>query len=533
MKKRIDHATAITCLNGKVAVLHDSSIAFEDGRITHVGPTRDLPTSPPPCVGTMPPVERLRGRPLGGILVAMGAVTEEQVRQALDRQRTTRGVIGQTLIDLGHVTEGQIECALAAQAGRDPGEAWKPGGVTIIPGDRMLVVPGLVNTHHHLYQSLTRCLPAVQNAGLFQWLTTLYDRWQALTADALRQAATISLAELLLSGCTTTSDHHYLFPAGSDVSIEAVLEAAELLGMRIHACRGSMSLGRSAGGLPPDSCVQSHEAILADCQRALLRFHDPRPLAMRRIDLAPCSPFSVTPELLDETRTLAAEHHALLHTHAAETLDEERFCIERFGVRPIAYLHQHQWLAEHVYLAHCVHLNDDEIRLLAETGTGVAHCPSSNMRLGSGIAPIRRMIDAGVKVGMGVDGSSSNDGGNLLAEARQALLLQRVMGNPAGMTAAEAFRLATVGGADVLHRPEIARLENGAAADLALFDTADPALAGSFAQDPLGALMLAQPPRATSVFIAGRQVVDNGRITQIDWPRFIADFNRLVGTYAL
>ncbi len=528
MKTRIDHATAVTCRDGEVVVLHDTSIAFEDGRITHVGPTSDLPARPPACVANLPPVDQLRGRPLGSILIAMGVVTEPQVQEALERQKLARGVIGQTLIDLGHVTEEQVDCALAVQAGRDPREAWQPGGVTLIPGDGLLVVPGLINTHHHLYQSLTRCLPAVQNAGLFLWLTTLYGRWQGLTGDALRQAATVSLAELLLSGCTTTSDHHYLFPAGSDVSIEAVLEAAELLGIRIHACRGSMSLGQSAGGLPPDTCVQSHEAILADCQRALLRFHDARPLAMRRIDLAPCSPFSITPELLDETRSLALEHHALLHTHAAETLDEERFCIERFGVRPIAYLHQHQWLADNVYLAHCVHLDDDEIRLLAETGTGVAHCPSSNMRLASGIAPIRRMIDAGVKVGIGVDGSSSNDGGNLLAEARQALLLQRVMGDPAGLTAAEAFRLATVGGAAVLHRPELARLENGAAADLALFDTADPALAGAFAQDPLGALMLAQPPRPTSVFVGGRQIVEAGRIARIDWPRFIADFNRLV-----
>ncbi|MFQ5412777.1 MAG: amidohydrolase family protein, partial [Phycisphaerae bacterium] len=259
------------------------------------------------------------------------------------------------------------------------------GDVRVIDASRHIVVPGLVNTHHHLYQSLTRGLKCVQDAPLFDWLTALYQRWRHLDFASVKAAAQISIAELQLSGCTTTSDHFYVFPQGSDVRIEAVLEAAESMGMRIHACRGSMSVGVSAGGLPPDDCTQTEDEILADCVRALDRFHDPAPLAMRRIDLAPCSPFSVSPELLRETAALARERGAMLHTHAAETLDEQRYCVERFGVRPIELLDRAGWLGPDVYLAHCVHLDASDIRRLAETNTGVAHCPCSNMRLGSGI----------------------------------------------------------------------------------------------------------------------------------------------------
>ena len=398
----------------------------------------------------------------------------------------------------------------------------------VIDARSHVVIPGLVNTHHHLYQSLTRALPEVQNAPLFAWLTELYTRWRRMDYEAVKLAASVSIAELLLSGCTTTSDHFYIFPPGSGLRIEAVLEAADELGMRIHACRGSMSVGRSAGGLPPDECVEQEKDILSDCRRVSEAFHDPCPYAMRRIDLAPCSPFSISPGLLDATRDLAREHGLLLHTHAAETLDEQDYCLERFGLRPIAFLHEHGWLGEDVYLAHCVHLNDEEIDLLAETRTGISHCPCSNMRLGSGIAPLARLIERGAKVGIGVDGSSSNDGGNLLAEVRQALLLQRVTGGPEAMTTAQAFKLATVGGASVLGRDKLGRLEPGMAADLVFYRQDDIALAGAVAHDPLGALMLCHAPRPDRVMVAGRTVVEDGHLAKADEHALAAQLNELV-----
>lgn len=398
----------------------------------------------------------------------------------------------------------------------------------VIDAKKHLVIPGLINTHHHLYQSLTRGLKCVQDAPLFGWLTQLYQRWRHLTYDAVRDAATVSLAELMLSGCTTSSDHFYIFPQGSDARLEAVLEAAEGLGIRIHACRGSMSVGQSHGGLPPDDCVQSEREILDDSVRVIERFHDASPLAMRRIDLAPCSPFSVSGELLRDTAVLARERKLLLHTHAAETLDEERYCLEKFGVRPIRFLQEAGWLGNDVYLAHCVHLSDDEISLLAETRTGVAHCPCSNMRLGSGIPPIRKLLDRKAKVGLGVDGSSSNDGGHLLAEARQALLLQRVCGGAEAMRVAEAFRLPTLGGAEVLNRPALGNLDVGQAADLAMFRADDVAFAGAVAQDPLAALMLCHAPRVDRLIVAGRTVVKDGEVMGLDLPKLIERFNKLV-----
>jgi cytosine/adenosine deaminase-related metal-dependent hydrolase len=289
-----------------------------------------------------------------------------------------------------------------------------------------------------------------------------------------------------------------------------------------------MSMGESKGGLPPDTCVQDEDAILADCDRAVGRYHDAKRGSLRRIDLAPCAPFSVSPELLDQTRAMAHERNVLMHTHAAETLDEQNYCLDRYGMRPIQFLHERGWLGERVYLAHCVHLNEDEIKLFAETGTGVAHCPCSNMRLASGIPPVRSMLDAGVKVGLGVDGSSSNDGGNLLAEARQALLLQRVGGDPKALNCSEAFRLATVGSAEVLNREELGRVKPGFAADLAMYYAADIAFAGAIAQDPLGAIMLCHAPRPTHVFVHGRCVVRDGQVVAIDLPKHIAEFNQLV-----
>ncbi len=404
---------------------------------------------------------------------------------------------------------------------------------TIIDGARHIVVPGLVNTHHHLYQSLTRCRPAGQNDRLFDWLGKLYEPWRRLDYRAVRLAAKVGIAELLLHGCTTTSDHFYMVPPGSDVRMEAVLDAAAELGIRLHLCRGSMSLGRSAGGLPPDDCVERDADVLADCQRVLDAYHDPRPYALCRIDLAPCSPFNVTRELLRDTRRLARERGVLLHTHLAETRDEEAFCLDKFGCRPAQYLADLDWLGPDVYLAHCVWLSDAEIALLARTGTAVSLCPTSNLRLGSGVPPIGKLLSAGVRLGLGVDGASSNDGGNLLAEAKQTLLLARIENigvPPVGhlLPVSEAFRLATVGGAACLQREELGHLNPGAAADFALFRTDDVALAGAAAQDPLAALILCDAPRADHVFVAGREVVRGGRIVALDETALGAEFNDLV-----
>ena len=398
----------------------------------------------------------------------------------------------------------------------------------IIDAADYLVIPGLVNTHHHLFQSLTRGLKSAQNVPLFDWLTVLYQKWRRLDYESVRAAASVSIAELLLSGCTTTSDHYYVFPRSGDTSIEPVADAAEELGIRIHICRGSMSVGRSRGGLPPDDCVEDEAHILNDCRRVIAEFHDPAPHAMRRIDLAPCSPFSISPELLDETRDLARAYKVLLHTHAAETLDEEKYCLEKFKRRPIQFLHDHGWLGSDVYLAHCVHVDDEDVALLADTRTGVVHCPCSNMRLGSGIAPIRALLAAKVRVGLGVDGSSSNDGGNVLAEVRQAMLLQRVWSGASAMSPAEAFTIATTGGAACLHRPELGKVEPGCSADLAMYRADDVALAGAVEHDPLGALMLCIPPRPDRVIVNGRTVVNEGRLVTVDQQKLARQLNEIV-----
>ncbi len=401
-------------------------------------------------------------------------------------------------------------------------------GTEVIDASKHVVIPGLINTHHHLYQSLTRGLKCVQDAPLFGWLTQLYQRWRTIDYEAVKLAAQISMAEMLLSGCTTTSDHFYIFPQGSDVRLEAVLEAADSLGMRIHVCRGSMSVGQSSGGLPPDDCTQDEVEILKDCERVIDAYHDASRGSMRRIDLAPCSPFSVSRGLLRDTAALARESGVLLHTHAAETNDEEAYCLAKFGMRPIEWLDEIGWLGPDVYLAHCVCLSDGDIARIADTKTGVAHCPCSNMRLGSGISPIRKLLNAGAKVGLAVDGSSSNDGNHVLAEARQAMLLSRVQGGPAAMTTAEAFSLGTTGSAAVLNRPELGQIAPGFAADLAFFRKDDIALAGAIEQDPLGALMLCHVGRADRVIINGRTVVKDGQIVTVDLPVLIERFNKLV-----
>jgi len=429
----------------------------------------------------------------------------------------------QVLSDHDILIDGPVITAVRPTGVIEPGKADET-----IEADRYLVIPGLVNTHHHLYQTLTRGLKAVQDVSLFTWLTELYKRWQHVDYHAVKTAAKVSIAEMLLSGCTTTSDHFYLFPEGSDVRLEAVLEAAEELGMRIHACRGSMTVGQSMGGLPPDNCTERDDSVLEDCRRAVEQFHDAGEHSMRRIDLAPCSPFNVSPELFRDTRELARSLGVLLHTHAAETKDEEKYCLDRFGVRPIAYLHEHGWLGPDVYLAHCVHLSDDEIKLIAQTQTGVSYCPCSNMRLASGIPPIQQLIEQGAKVGIGVDGSSSNDGGNVLAEARQALLLQRLNGSAQQFKVADAFKLATIGGASCLNRPTLGHIAPGASADLALYRRDDIAFAGAVEQDPLAALILCHAPRADKVIVNGKIIVNDSRLVHVDETELAAELNQIV-----
>ncbi len=394
-----------------------------------------------------------------------------------------------------------------------------------IDAGRSIVIPGLINTHHHLFQSITRAFPTAQDVELFEWLRVLYRRWRHLDYESVRAAALVSLGELLLSGCTTTSDHFYLVPRGSDVRHEAVLEAADRLGIRIHLCRGSMSVGESRGGLPPDDCTQDEEAILKDSERMIGQWHDPSPLAMRRIDLAPCSPFNVSPELFRDTRDLARAQGVLLHTHAAETMDEERYCLERFKCRPIPFFEDQGWLGPDVYLAHCVCLSEADVACLGRSRTGVAHCPCSNMRLGSGVAPVPELLAAGARVGIAVDGSSSNDGGHVLAEARQALLLQRAVKGARAFRVSQAFELATTGGAAVLNRDRLGRIAIGMAGDIAMFRMDDLALAGAAGLDPLGALVLCRAPRAERVIVGGRTVVQNGRLVGADETQLSGELN--------
>ena len=381
-----------------------------------------------------------------------------------------------------------------------------------------VVLPGLVNTHHHLPQVLTRNVPRVQEAPLFRWLTELYDVWRGFTPETIDAAARVGMGELLLTGCTTSTDHTYLFPRGQGGFIDVAIAAARDLGLRFQPTRGSMSRGRSQGGLPPDEVCQDEDEILADSRRLVREFHDPRPGAMTRVALAPCAPFAVSDDLMRRTRDLAREHGLRLHTHLAETRDEDAYCLEVYGCRPVEYLRRLEWLGPDVWLAHCVHLADDEIALFAATRTGVAHCPSSNFRLGSGIAPVRKLLDAGVAVGLGVDGSASNDTSNMLAEARQALLAHRLGADPsAWVTAEEVLWMATRGGAACLGREdELGSLEPGKCADLILIDTRRLSYAGS-GSDPLAALVFSPwPEPVDTVIVDGRVVVAGGELVDVD-----------------
>jgi cytosine/adenosine deaminase-related metal-dependent hydrolase len=386
-----------------------------------------------------------------------------------------------------------------------------------------VVTPGLVNTHHHLYQTLTRAVPGGQDALLFGWLKTLYPIWARFGPEEMFVSAQVGLAELALSGCSLTSDHLYLYPNGA--RLEDTIAAAAEVGLRFHPTRGAMSIGESAGGLPPDSLVEAEAAILEDSIRVVDAFHDARPGAMVRVGLAPCSPFSVSRDLMREAALLARDKGVMLHTHLAENDEDIAYSLAQFGCRPGQYAEELGWTGDDVWHAHCVKLDGSEIDLFARSGTGVAHCPCSNCRLGSGIAPVRAMRDAGVKVGLGVDGSASNDAGNLVAEARQAMLLQRVARGADAMGVREALEIATLGGAKVLGRDDCGALMPGMRADVAVWDMTGVESAGAW--DPVAALLLCGPVRVRDLFVEGKQVVQGGEMATIDQARVVERQNRL------
>ncbi|MEZ5732203.1 MAG: 8-oxoguanine deaminase [Paracoccaceae bacterium] len=394
---------------------------------------------------------------------------------------------------------------------------------SVIDACGCVVTPGLVNTHHHLYQSLTRAVPGGQDALLFGWLKTLYPIWARFGPEEMRVSALTGLAELALSGCTLTSDHLYLYPNGA--RLDDTVDAAREIGLRFHPTRGAMSIGESDGGLPPDSLVEAEHAILADMERVIDRFHDPREGSMVRVGLAPCSPFSVSRDLMRETAILARDKGVMLHTHLAENEEDIAYSLEKFGCRPGQYAEELGWTGADVWHAHCVKLDSTEIRLFAQSRTGVAHCPCSNCRLGSGIAPVRAMRDQGVKVGLGVDGSASNDAGNLVAEARQAMLLQRVAMGADAMGAREVLEIATLGGATVLGRPDCGSIAPGKRADIAIWDMSGIEAAGQW--DPVAALILCGPNSVRDLFVEGRPIVRDGRLLTIDLVHIVAEQNRL------
>ncbi len=421
---------------------------------------------------------------------------------------------------------------------------------TVIDLSGQIVLPGFVNTHHHLNQTLTRNLPAAQNNNLFPWLQAQYRIWARTTEEASRASTLVGLAELALSGCTTVFDHTYLYKSGNTVDCQ--IQAAKDIGVRFHASRGSMSLGQSQGGLPPDDCVEDEKFILEDSERVIKAHHDASRGSMTQIVLAPCSPFSVTVSLLRDSAALARQYNVRLHTHLCETRDEERYTLERFALRPVDWMETHGWLGGDVWFAHAVHVDDDEIRKFAQTGCGMAHCPCSNMRLGSGIAPVKKYLAAGVKVGLGVDGSASNDASNILLEARQAMLLARLqMGllPPEGprkhmllsqshpvrakewMTAREALELATLGGASVLGRSDIGSLEPGKCADFFSLDLHTVGYAGAL-HDPVAATLFCAPQSARHTVINGRAVVRDGELVTLDLKPVIETHNRCAAAMA-
>jgi len=405
-----------------------------------------------------------------------------------------------------------------AAIGRDlplPGDPSGGESVRILDGRYRVVYPGFINTHHHLYQTLTRNLPRVQNAKLFDWLTDLYEVWRELGPEAVDISTRVGIGELLLSGCTTTSDHFYLFPSKApEEFLDIEIDAAREMGMRFHPTRGSMSRGRSDGGLPPDDVVQSPDVILRDCERLIDKYHDPEPFSMCRIVLAPCSPFSVTTELLTETAAFARDRGVQLHTHLCETADEEAYCLETYGLRPLAYMEKTGWLGPDVWFAHGIYFDDEEIRILADSGSGVAHCPASNLRLGSGICPVPKLLDAGVTVGLAVDGSASNDASNMVREMQLALLVHRVGTAVDAMPPQRVLRMATRGSAQLLGRPELGRLRVGDAADVAIFRLDRIDFAGAM-HDPASAILFCgSGVRADTTIVNGEILVDGGHLVR-------------------
>ena len=413
---------------------------------------------------------------------------------------------------------------------------------TVLDLSGHILLPGLINCHHHLDQVLTRNLPAGQNTNLFPWLRAHYRVWASRTPEDTRTAVLVGCAELALSGCTTVFDHAYVFKNGCKVDDQ--IHAAAEIGVRFAVSRGSMSLGESKGGLPPDDCVEDEDAIMSDSLRVIQQYHDPAPGSMLQIVLAPCSPFSVTADLMRDSAKLAREYGVKLHTHLCETLDEERYTLQHQGMRPVAYMETLDWVADDVWYAHAVHVNDDEVRLFAKKGAGVCHCPSSNMRLASGIAPVKKYRDGGVKTGLGVDGSASNDGSNLLVEVREAMLLARLkigLLPPEGpqtvlstsdplrsdewMTARDALEIATIGGAQVLGRNDIGSLEPGKCADFFTLALNDVAYAGGLS-DPVAAVVFCAPTRARHTVVGGRLVVDDGEVATLDLGTVVEEHNR-------
>ena len=411
------------------------------------------------------------------------------------------------------------------------------GADVVIDAHDQIVIPGLVNTHHHMVQTLTRAMPGVQDCELFDWLAGLYPIWANLTPEMVHVSTQTAMAELLLSGCTTSSDHLYIYPNGrsGQVTLDDSLDAAAQIGMRFHAARGSMSVGQSQGGLPPDRVVEREPAILKETQRLIERRHRPERYAMQRIVVAPCSPFSVSRELMRDSALLAREHGVSLHTHLAENDVDVAYTREKFGCTPAEYAEQLGWVGPDVWCAHCVKLDASGIALFARTGTGVAHCPCSNMRLASGIAPIRAMRDAGVPVGLGVDGAASNDAGHMLGEARMAMLLQRVAHGPvkgaSAMSAREALEISTLGGAKVLGRDDIGALAVGMAADIVTVALTEIGMAGAL-HDPLAALLFCHVPRIRHSIVNGRFVVRDGRVTTLELPVLIERHNELAAQLA-
>jgi 8-oxoguanine deaminase len=399
------------------------------------------------------------------------------------------------------------------------GEPATPGAAVFDAG-RHVVLPGLINTHHHFYQTLTRASPAALDRTLFPWLQALYPIWAKLTPEAMDSAATVAFAELLLSGCTTTTDHHYVFPAGLDDAIDIEVAAGQRLGIRTVLTRGSMNLSQRDGGLPPDSVVQDEDVILADSERLIAQYHDASPGAMVQIALAPCSPFSVTTSLMQRTADLAAKHAVRLHTHLAETADEEAFCLAKFGCRPLDYLDQVGWLNDRTWLAHGIHFDSAEIKRLAAAGTCVTHCPCSNQILASGTCLVCEMEEAGMNVGLGVDGSASNNGSNLMQEVRAAFLLQRLRYGVEKVSHKDALRWATAGSAACIGRPELGRIAVGAAADLALFALDELRFAGAL--DPVAAVVVCGAHKADRVMVGGRWVVEDGTIPGLDIAALVA-----------